>query len=74
MTKCEDCINTEISDWEQDVKTGKATPILWCEMHKKMCDDIHECNYFDDRRLEYAGEYADQDTMMPATQIKGEKE
>jgi len=36
---CEDCDYSEIMDWEQDTKTGKAKPIYWCERHKEPCDD-----------------------------------
>ena len=36
---CENCDHSEIVDWEQDAKTGKAKPIYWCERHKKPCDD-----------------------------------
>jgi len=32
---CEDCDYSEIMDWEQDTKTGKAKPIYWCERHKE---------------------------------------
>ena len=41
--KCEDCYYSDIADWVQDVKTGKATPIYWCEKLKHLCDDIQEC-------------------------------
>lgn len=40
---CEDCIDTDIADWEINENTGKATPILWCERYKKLCSDISEC-------------------------------
>lgn len=40
---CEDCNYSIISDWEQDVKTGKAMAIYWCEKHKQFCEDIQEC-------------------------------
>ena len=36
---CEDCDYSEIVDWEQDAKTGKAKPIYWCERHKEPCKD-----------------------------------
>ena len=45
MKKCENCAYTDIADWEQDKKTGKATPIYWCKRHKKVCADIRECQY-----------------------------
>ena len=32
---CEDCDYSEIMDWEQNAKTGKAKPIYWCERHKE---------------------------------------
>jgi len=41
--KCEDCIYSDIVDWEQDKKTGKATPIWWCEKHNKLCEDLQDC-------------------------------
>ena len=40
---CEDCIDTDIADWEINENTGKATPVLWCERYKKFCSDISEC-------------------------------
>ena len=36
---CENCDYSEIVDWEQDTKTGKAKPIYWCERHKEPCED-----------------------------------
>ena len=45
MKECEDCEYTEIVDWEQDKKTGKAEPIYWCERYEKECNDIKECEY-----------------------------
>ena len=43
---CEDCIDSDIADWEQDAKTGKAKAIYWCERYKKLCSDIHECQKY----------------------------
>ena len=43
MKECENCDYSDIADWEQDEKTGKATSIYWCEKHKKFCTDIKEC-------------------------------
>lgn len=37
---CKDCDYSEIMEWEQDAKTGKAKPIYWCERHKELCDDV----------------------------------
>ena len=48
MKECDDCVLTEIADWEVDKKTGKARAILWCEKHKRMCEDIQDCVCFDD--------------------------
>lgn len=42
---CEDCEYTDIADWEQDKRTGKATAILWCEKYREFCSDISECRY-----------------------------
>ena len=43
MTKCEKCEWSEIEHWTQDIKTGKATPEFWCELHMNYCDDILVC-------------------------------
>lgn len=45
MTECKDCDYTDIADWEEDKKTGKAKPIYWCERYNKYCEDIKECEY-----------------------------
>ena len=37
---CENCDHSEIIDWEQDTKTGKAKPIYYCEKHKESCDEV----------------------------------
>ena len=42
---CDKCAYTEISDWEQDVYTGKAKAVLWCERYMKFCSDITDCKY-----------------------------
>ena len=44
---CEDCDYTDIIDWEQDVESGKATPIYWCERYKTSCENIKKCKYTD---------------------------
>lgn len=48
MKECENCVYTDIADWEEDKETGKATPILWCERQEEYCDDICYCEFFDD--------------------------
>lgn len=40
-----DCMYSDIMDWEQDAKTGKATAIYWCEKNKKVCD-TNMCDYY----------------------------
>ncbi len=45
MKDCENCDYTDIADWEQDVRTGKATPVYWCERYKKLCSEIAKCKY-----------------------------
>lgn len=44
---CEDCIYSDIADWEQNKKIGKAKAVYWCERHKKLCNDIQECQFED---------------------------
>jgi hypothetical protein len=43
VIKGENCDYSDIAEWELDKKTGKATPIYWCEKYKKLCADIREC-------------------------------
>ena len=50
MTDCEECVYTDIADWEQDKKTGKAKPIYWCERYNKHCEDIKECEYIKENK------------------------
>ena len=45
MKECENCDYADIFDWEEDKKTGRATPIHWCERNKEFCSDIKECQY-----------------------------
>lgn len=45
---CDNCVYTEISDWEQDRYTGKAKPVLWCERYEHFCLDVTDCEYEDD--------------------------
>lgn len=40
---CEDCIYSDIADWEQDEKTGKAKAVYWCKKHEKLCENIQDC-------------------------------
>jgi hypothetical protein len=42
---CEDCDYTDIADWKQDEKTGKAKAVYWCERYEKLCSNISECKY-----------------------------
>lgn len=51
--KCDDCVYAEITDWKTDHKTEKAIPILWCEKHRKHCEDVNvKCEYYDDAKGE----------------------
>ena len=47
-SSCKDCMYSDIMDWEQDAKTGKATPIYWCEKNKKVCSTniCNVCDYY----------------------------
>lgn len=42
-TTCVECPYSDICDWDQDPKTGKASPIYWCEKLKIICDDKTKC-------------------------------
>jgi len=43
---CDDCIYTDIADWEEIANTGKVKPILWCEKYRHFCSDITDCEYY----------------------------
>lgn len=42
---CDDCVYTDIADWEETGDTGKVKPILWCEKYRKLCSDVTNCEY-----------------------------
>lgn len=43
---CDDCIYCDITNWDQDPRTGKAKPELWCKKHRHFCSDIIDCEYY----------------------------
>ena len=47
MKACENCLHSEILDWDWDEKNKKSIPDYWCEKHKQSCKDILACNDFD---------------------------
>lgn len=47
MKDCDDCFHSDIVDWEQDIKTGRATAIYWCEIYGVLCSEIQECEHID---------------------------
>lgn len=62
MKACENCVNSDIADWDWDEKNKKSIPHYWCEKHKLSCDIIFACDDFD------AGDngiYADSDNLPP---------
>ena len=46
MKECDECIYTDIADW-LDIEM-QSIPILWCERKEEFCNNISDCNYFDD--------------------------
>lgn len=40
---CDDCVYTDIADWEEIVGTGKVKPVLWCEKYRNLCSDVTDC-------------------------------
>lgn len=42
---CDDCIDSDIADWEEIADTGKVKPVLWCEKYRNLCSDITDCKY-----------------------------
>lgn len=48
LSRCENCLYSEIADWVDDTETKKSIPILWCEKHRVMCEKVEtECEQFD---------------------------
>ena len=45
MKECENCDYSDITDWKQDKRTGKAAPVYWCKRYKHFCEDIKECQH-----------------------------
>ena len=56
MLRCEECLNSEISDWDYDAVGEKAIPIYWCERKLNFCTDIVECDSFDEFNKEVRNE------------------
>ena len=48
MTTCEDCLYSDIVDWKQNTKTGKAKPIYWCEKYQHLYIGTQGCENGDD--------------------------
>ena len=42
---CDDCVYTDIADWEEITGTGKVKPVLWCEKYNNLCSDVTDCKY-----------------------------
>lgn len=62
MKACENCLHSEILDWDWDEKNKKSIPDYWCEKKKQSCKDILECGDFDKGD---DGIYADSDRLPP---------
>ena len=74
---CADCEFSELSGWEQDTKTGKATPVYWCEKHKKDCDEIQDCQLFADWKSVYDQEPITLEDLLKEEQqcfVKGKQD
>ena len=48
---CVECPYFDICDWDQDLKTGKASPIYWCEKLKVICDDKTKCKFAKNKKF-----------------------
>ena len=42
---CDDCLYTDIMEWEKDGDTERLRPVLWCERYNRSCSDITDCKY-----------------------------
>lgn len=47
MKACENCLHSEILDWDWDEKKKKAIPDYWCDKHELCCKDILACDDLD---------------------------
>ena len=52
MKDCASCEHSMISDWKQDVSSGKATPEYWCKKKKAYCEDILGCYKWEEKNYE----------------------
>ncbi len=50
MKACENCLHSEILDWDWDEKNKKSIPDYWCEKHYIRCEDILGMRRFGYRR------------------------
>lgn len=48
MSLCSDCLHSDLADWEEDAKTGKAKAIYWCKKNNKICNSNTNTNICDD--------------------------
>ena len=46
MMNCDDCVYSDIADWDKIEDTGKVKPVLWCEKYRHLCSDITGCEYY----------------------------
>lgn len=42
---CDDCLYTDIADWEKDGDTERVKPVLWCEKYELLCSNVTDCKY-----------------------------
>ena len=42
---CNDCLYTDIADWEKDRNKERLKPVLWCEKYRLFCSDVNDCKY-----------------------------
>lgn len=42
---CDNCLYTDIAEWEKDGDTERLKPIYWCEKYKLFCSDVVDCKY-----------------------------
>ena len=52
---CEKCVLSEIVDWVQNTKTGKAKPVYWCEKEHEYCSKVIDCKKRDLCEVESEG-------------------
>lgn len=49
---CDDCLYTDIAEWEKDGDPERIKPLIWCKKYDKFCSDVADCKYKTESKAE----------------------